>query len=738
MKTSALRTTRIAFAALALGAVATAACTTTVTFVDPINRIDSSVDPFDGGSSDAQADASKPFAKEFRDLLEIEDQRLIGDTRLKTYLQSTEPSVQARALEVAGRNVDTTVLVDVLARLSDGSTADIRAAAAWALYGYEPTAVRAAVMTRIGAEKDPAPLSQLYLVLSKVGDPVAILPLLDNAIATTTSMEVRRAATFTLSRLFARGTYAAPAQTVSGAAFDKLWDEMRGTDAATRNYAAFSVRYLMTRTASPYLTTARTTQLVNDYQGFTDESVRMQLASKLRNLGTPEALATMRSTLTSDPSPAVRTAMVWKFDAAQIDATTVNSFVSNIKGAAVQPAVNAIRAMSYYQPESLGAHLAELQTVYSSTSSMWLKSELLPLLVQLDSAGADARIASALTDNSDVVRAAALRLYAVRGGSAGANTAIAGAGDANLPLSVASFEALGTLIPVANFDAAAVKTALRAALTSGNVARVRGAIDAITARNAQYDENQAMDPPTAGVDPSTWIELMPELTAAADAGEDYMRQSVLKLAARYKRAADQTWVDKYIEADEPWVGREAADAHKAITGQDVSNRVRTSLKVRSATPSDADIALAQNGVFEFETSRGTYKMKPLGFAPVTIRKLYETITKGEYDGLRVYRHEPGQLFQFGSPTYFDTGNTLSMRPRTVRSSQFANFTGSVGNGRQTDIDNEGSTLFFNLTFNEWIDLDYTPIGNVIEGLPVVQSLELGDTIVKARFIPNAN
>ncbi len=691
----------------------------------PTSGFDAAVPPNDAGpldsttpAIDAGADAAPPQSPEMRALVEIEDQRLVGDARLLAYMRSTDPGLQRRAIEVAGRNVDPAALADILARVVDGATPELRATAVWATYDFDKAAVRTALLSRLPSESNSKVIAQIFYVLSKVAT-AGIVPVIESTLARDSSPEVLRAICFAIPRMIDAAAIA-PTEVVSEAAFAKFWNALSDTTltADIRNQAAKTVRYLVNGGArASLMTPVRADQLTNRYSDFRDEEVRLHLASKLRNLGTPASLVTMRAVFTSDPAPGVRAGMAYKFTEEQLKAPEVlRDFITVITGTNIEAAINAMRMLGYYPPADMTTHKPALIAAYEASSSAWYKAELLTMLHWADPTGAERREDFAFTGTQDVLQASAMRLVAAReDGSRYGAILYETANDTSLPRMIAAHEAIGRLIPASVLNVAEAKTTLRASLASGKEARIRAAIDAAGARE--------------------WDDLMPEMIASCTGQPYYMRVSVLKLAEKFKRPADLAWVDSFIEADEPWVGRAAAAAHLAIKGDDVSARVRKSLKVRVATPTDAEIAIAQNAKIEFTTTRGTYIMTPLPYAPVAVRRLYESVQKGEYNGLRVYRHEPGQLYQFGSLTYFDTGNTASMYPRTVKSSAFANTKGTIGNGRQADADDEGSTLFVNVFANEWIDLDYTPIGEITTGLDVALRTEIGDTIVSARILP---
>ena len=107
------------------------------------------------------------------------------------------------------------------------------------------------------------------------------------------------------------------------------------------------------------------------------------------------------------------------------------------------------------------------------------------------------------------------------------------------------------------------------------------------------------------------------------------------------------------------------------------------------------------------------------------------VREGYFDGLTFHRVVPNFVVQGGSPN----GNEYSGDGPYSRDeiSSHGHWRGTVGlstRGRDTG----DAQIFINLVDNVRLDADYTVLGEVVEGMHVVDAIQEGDTIVRAEAI----
>lgn len=107
------------------------------------------------------------------------------------------------------------------------------------------------------------------------------------------------------------------------------------------------------------------------------------------------------------------------------------------------------------------------------------------------------------------------------------------------------------------------------------------------------------------------------------------------------------------------------------------------------------------------------------------------VREGYFDGLTFHRVVPNFVVQGGSPN----GNEYSGDGPYSRDeiSSHGHWRGTVGlstRGRDTG----DAQIFINLVDNLRLDADYTVLGEVVEGMHVVDAIQEGDTIVRAEAI----
>lgn len=128
----------------------------------------------------------------------------------------------------------------------------------------------------------------------------------------------------------------------------------------------------------------------------------------------------------------------------------------------------------------------------------------------------------------------------------------------------------------------------------------------------------------------------------------------------------------------------------------------------------------------FETSRGPFVVEAhRAWSPLGVDRFYHLVQRGFYDGTRFFRVIDGFMAQFGingDPRIATEWKDRVIPDETVRHQ--SNLRGRVAFGSRGP-NTRTTQLFINFRDNINLDAGYAPIGEVIEGMMVVDSLWKG-------------
>jgi cyclophilin family peptidyl-prolyl cis-trans isomerase len=119
-----------------------------------------------------------------------------------------------------------------------------------------------------------------------------------------------------------------------------------------------------------------------------------------------------------------------------------------------------------------------------------------------------------------------------------------------------------------------------------------------------------------------------------------------------------------------------------------------------------------------------------GAAPQTVNNFVFLSREGFYDGLVFHRVEPGFVIQGGDPLGNGTGGPGYTVPAEIKLSHVE---GAIAMARKGDQVNptrasSGSQFYITLSPTPFLDSGYTAFGCVTEGMDVVESIRIGDSI----------
>jgi len=631
---------------------------------------------------------------------EIEDHRLLNDPRLKNFLHSTDASVAAAAATAAGRIGDPSLTADLVSLL-DAHDARVRRAAAFALGLLGGDGVENALDARLAKETDDDVRAQLLLALGRRGT-VTSLAAVAAPLAKRASSEVQAAAAEALGLLVR-----------NGAAFTLK-------DATEANLLTYAGKQPEARaTASAYALAGLSAQnvavpesnLVAAYANSPSPTARAYLTRSLALLATPGAIAALVKGTAHDPNAHVRSDSCRFLARTPVTPTVLNALSAALGDPSPEVVVAAATAIG-----TLGAAAASLAPALSSTydasHSDWVRSTVLSTLAAVDKEAARTRVQAGLSGTWPV-QLSAIGALPLLGTAADLAELLPFASGSDTRLAFAALEALATIPPAQ--ATAAMKSSVRAALAKKDFELTVGAADAVVALN--------------------WTDFADDFRALYDAfpGQANMdgRRAVLFALGTVGSTADVPLFARGLSDDERLVEQTAAASYKAITGTDVTDRVRLDSVVRTATPSHEQVEQALQSRVVLETTRGIVVLRMFRETSLSATNFVQLASKGFYDGLPFHRVVPNFVSQGGDPRGDGNGGS----PNLVREelSPIPHRRGTVG--MATEGKDTGSSQFFiNNGWNVSLDAQYTVFAEVVWGMDVADRIEVGDIIQHAIVI----
>lgn len=136
----------------------------------------------------------------------------------------------------------------------------------------------------------------------------------------------------------------------------------------------------------------------------------------------------------------------------------------------------------------------------------------------------------------------------------------------------------------------------------------------------------------------------------------------------------------------------------------------------------------------FTTTKGEIEIELLeNDAPNTVANFIELVARKYYDGLKFHRVIPGFMAQGGDPNGDGSGGPGYRFKDEIKPDYRRHFRGSLSMAN-AGPDTNGSQFFLTHLPTEWLNGKHTVFGRVIKGQDVVDSLLIGDAIVKAEVL----
>ena len=135
-------------------------------------------------------------------------------------------------------------------------------------------------------------------------------------------------------------------------------------------------------------------------------------------------------------------------------------------------------------------------------------------------------------------------------------------------------------------------------------------------------------------------------------------------------------------------------------------------------------------IVQVETTRGTFRVETYPIAaPIHTANFIDLVRDRFYDGLLWHRVVPNFVVQGGDPTGTGWGGPGYALPDEIHPASYVQ--GALGMPK-AGKDTGGGQLFFSLLPTPHLDGNYTVFGRIIQGLEVIDQLEIGDRILSAR------
>lgn len=279
--------------------------------------------------------------------------------------------------------------------------------------------------------------------------------------------------------------------------------------------------------------------------------------------------------------------------------------------------------------------------------------------------------------------------------------------DTNVNVKAAALEALSTIPSELAFRQ------IKASLESPELA-VRGTAVAAL-KDRKEEERVALGWKTYNASPGDrWTEVREELV-------DLFAKNSSEMTTSYLR---QILLDKAYGV--------RAKARKALEERGATDLPSAPEPELSFSP-HRELAFRRHPFVEIETNKGRFVVECFSdSAPIHVADFVGNVKTGYYDGLTWHRVVSNFVVQGGDPDGSGWGGGGYALRAEVNQQPFLR--GALGMPRSQGFDTGGSQLFFSHIPTPHLEGQYTVFGQAVRGLDVIDRLERGDLILRARLI----
>jgi len=240
-------------------------------------------------------------------------------------------------------------------------------------------------------------------------------------------------------------------------------------------------------------------------------------------------------------------------------------------------------------------------------------------------------------------------------------------------------------------------------------------------------------------DQSVWVRHQ-ALTALFSVQPEKMLSQLLSLIKSHTFQNQQvalTILRQYqLQDNEKFLNILANSAHKGI--KSIATRLLKNedadaeevVPPRKSVAADKAYAIASKKM-KIITSRGDIIIQLSQQAIFTSANFYELAKAGFYDGLSFHRVVPNFVVQGGDPENTGQGGPgFNIREELSQQTHTRGTVGMATSGKDTG----GSQFFFNNANNIHLNNNYTVFATIIKGIELIDSFEVGDTIISISDI----
>jgi peptidylprolyl isomerase len=228
-------------------------------------------------------------------------------------------------------------------------------------------------------------------------------------------------------------------------------------------------------------------------------------------------------------------------------------------------------------------------------------------------------------------------------------------------------------------------------------------------------------------------ELMLTYTRLSSPNDTEAMQAILETLGKIGDEKVRPVLERALLDPDRTVARAAAASLKRITGEDYSGSL---LKTTEPVYKDYDWrtleGIAVNQRVHVRTERGTFTVQLFKeHAPFSVLSFTKLVKKELYKGLTFHRVVPNFVIQGGDPRgdgWGGPGYSIRSEWSTVNYER-----GSVGLA-SAGKDTEGCQFFVTHSPQPHLDGRYTIVGRVVQGMDVVDKIQIGDKITAIQFV----
>lgn len=633
-------------------------------------------------------------------ILLLENQRIAKDKFLVACLSHSSRRVIKAALLALGRIGDTSAL-DEMARFLSKKDVELAETAAFALSIVGGDTAPKILTQSLVFQKNPSIRAAILLGIGRVGLETGIAPL-SQAILRETENEILDNATegLTLAWSGSSEKWAVPDGLLSRLAKLTMSPEPLSISAAAA--------------LSRYKGEAKLIPINEVYEAIVktpSPSARALLIRVLNRIRTPQAGVLLTALLLKDIHTGVRTEAA---NALRNQALSV-PILEALRSASTNDtnrgvSINALNSIGKFGlPASAATDTLEL--LAKNSGSQWVRINALKNLARIAPDKTRTLVGEWLKDQAHPLRSSIIATHAVLGGSEDLDKISPILVESDPKTIVETLEELANLSDDKFTDP--MKSTLKRLILKNDMG-----VTALIAQLVEQFKWKDFAPLLAssyGVfNQEDSVEVKVGILNALAAAGDSSQSGVIELATNDR--------DKHVVSA-------AVLALKQITGKDLSQKIPLNSKITTHTPSVQELKTALSKQVVLKTTRGEIVLRMLGDGAVSAHQFIQLASSGFYDGKTFHRVVPNFVAQGGDPRGDGFGGPgFLIRDEVSATRHMRGTLGIATAGKDTG----GCQFFINSAPNLHLAGRYTLFAEVVSGISVVDTLEIGDKIITAQ------